>query len=119
MALGSLSSCETCGCSETSCATCKVRSVCSNCGACCCTSTHSIWRKARINRALGIEYLSAGWLTVEVVGSIGTGLLAGSFALLAFGGDSIVELLSTIVVFRHLREDVRGSGALAATTTKI
>jgi divalent metal cation (Fe/Co/Zn/Cd) transporter len=42
-------------------------------------------------------------MTVEVLGSIGIGLIAGSFALLAFGGDSFIELLSGIVVLRHLR----------------
>lgn len=37
--------------------------------------------------------------------------MAGSFALLAFGGDSLVELLSALVVTRHLKEDVSGSRA--------
>ncbi len=40
-------------------------------------------------------------MAVEVVGSIG--LAAESFALLAFGGDSLVELLSGLVVLNHLR----------------
>lgn len=42
-------------------------------------------------------------MAVEVVASIGVGLLAGSFALLAFGGDSLVELTSGLVVLNHLR----------------
>ncbi len=48
-------------------------------------------------------------MAVEVVGSIGIGLLSGSLALLAFGGDSVVELLSSVVVVGHLREDTTGS----------
>jgi len=56
---------------------------------------------------------------VEVAGSIGVGLIAGSFALLAFGGDSVVELLSAFVVFSHLRGDVTGSAGLGRRTALI
>ena len=53
---------------------------------------------------------------VEVVGAVFAGVLAGSLALLAFGGDSIVELLSAFVVFIHLRGDVTGSKGLGRRT---
>jgi len=43
-------------------------------------------------------------MTVEVIGSVWSGLIAGSFALLAFGGDSLVELLSGITVLSFLRK---------------
>ena len=42
-------------------------------------------------------------MSVEVVGSVGLGVLSGSLALLAFGGDSLVELLSGFLVLSHLR----------------
>jgi len=48
-------------------------------------------------------------MAVEVAGSLGAGLLSGSLALLAFGGDSLVELLSGFVVWSHLRSDLTGS----------
>jgi divalent metal cation (Fe/Co/Zn/Cd) transporter len=44
-------------------------------------------------------------MTIEVLGSIGLGLVAGSFALLAFGGDSLIELISGIAVLGGLRGD--------------
>ena len=44
-------------------------------------------------------------MAVEVFGSIGVGLIAGSFALLAFGSDSLIELISGLVVLRGLRGD--------------
>jgi len=44
-------------------------------------------------------------MTIEVLGSIGLGLIAGSFALLAFGGDSLVELISGIAVLTSLRKN--------------
>ena len=48
-------------------------------------------------------------MAVEFSASIALGLLAGSFALLAFGGDSLVELISGFAVLTHLRSDVSGS----------
>jgi divalent metal cation (Fe/Co/Zn/Cd) transporter len=57
-------------------------------------------------------------MVVEVAGSIGIGILSGSFALLAFGGDSVVELLSAFVVFSHLRGDVTGSSGLGRRTAR-
>jgi divalent metal cation (Fe/Co/Zn/Cd) transporter len=43
-------------------------------------------------------------MLIEVLGSIGFGLVAGSFALLAFGGDSLIELISGIAVLTGLRK---------------
>jgi len=44
-------------------------------------------------------------MMVEVLGSIGFGVIAGSFALLAFGGDSLIELISGIAVLTGLQRD--------------
>ena len=44
-------------------------------------------------------------MLIEVFGSIGFGLIAGSFALLAFGGDSLIELISGIAVLTGLRKE--------------
>lgn len=63
----------------------------------------------RIRTGIRVEYFSSAWMIVEVVGSIGFGLLAGSFALLAFGGDSLIELVSGFAVVTHLRKDVSSS----------
>jgi divalent metal cation (Fe/Co/Zn/Cd) transporter len=63
----------------------------------------------RIKTGIRLEYLSSAWMIVEVIGSIGFGLIAGSFALLAFGGDSLIELISGFAVLTYLRRDVGGS----------
>ena len=39
---------------------------------------------------------------------MGAGLVAGSLALMAFGGDSLIELISSLAVTRHLKADVGG-----------
>ena len=49
-------------------------------------------------------------MMIEVFGAIGFGLFAGSFALLAFGGDSLIELISGIAVLTGLRKDSSISG---------
>jgi divalent metal cation (Fe/Co/Zn/Cd) transporter len=55
-------------------------------------------------------------MVVEVLGSIWVGVLSRSVALIAFGGDSVVELLSAFVVFVHLRGDVSGSAGMGRRT---
>ncbi len=103
------SSCLTCGCVENSCAPCNARAECSNCASCCCSAAHGHWRKARAEMGIRVEYLSSAWMTVEALASIGFGLIAGSLALLAFGGDSVIELISGFVVLGHLRRDASNS----------
>ncbi len=106
----STSVCQTCGCFETSCESCKTVADCSNCASCCCSTTHQSWRHGRIGDGIRTEYLSSAWMTIEVLGSIGVGLVAGSFALLAFGGDSLIELISGLAVLKGLRGDPSRNG---------
>lgn len=55
-----------------------------------------------IHRGLMVEYFSLGWMVMESIVAILAGLNAGSLALLAFGGDSVIELLSSYAVLNHL-----------------
>ena len=48
-------------------------------------------------------------MIVEVAGALWAGIAASSFALIAFGSDSIIELSSAFIVLRHLRRDTAGS----------
>jgi len=52
-----------------------------------------------LQRVLWIQTLTLIWMSVEAVVSLGATWMARSPALLAFGGDSAVELLSAGVVF--------------------
>ena len=63
----------------------------------------------RIRTGIMVEYFSSAWMIVEASGSIVFGLLAGSIALLAFGGDSLIELISGLTVLAYLRRDMSGS----------
>jgi len=63
----------------------------------------------RIQLGLWVEYASVGWMIVECVVAIYSGIAAWSLALLAFGGDSMVELLSSFAVVQHLRSESNSS----------
>jgi cobalamin synthase len=54
-------------------------------------------------RGLIIEYVSLAWMIIESLVSISAGYWASSLALLAFGGDSLVELVSSLAVVTYLR----------------
>ena len=51
-------------------------------------------------RIVQIQALTVIWMSVEAVVSLGAAWTAHSPALLGFGGDSVVELLSAVVVLR-------------------
>ena len=73
----------------------------------------------RIGNGIRVEYFSSAWMIVEVLGSIGFGLIAGSFALLAFGGDSLIELISGFAVLNHLRKGAKGSEIQGGSTESL
>jgi len=52
-------------------------------------------------RVIQIQIVTLVWMSVETVVSLRTAWVARSPALLGFGGDSAVELLSAAIVFRH------------------
>ncbi len=55
--------------------------------------------QAVIRRIIRIQTVTVAWMTVEAVCSLGAAWRAHSPALLAFGGDSAIELLSALVVY--------------------
>src|SRR3954452_12943554 len=60
-------------------------------------------RQPGVHRALRLEALTIGWMVVEAAASVGAGIVAGSLLLLAFGADSLIELLSAGVLYSRLR----------------
>jgi divalent metal cation (Fe/Co/Zn/Cd) transporter len=54
-------------------------------------------------RVLELQILTIVWMTVEAAVSLWTALRFHSPALFAFGGDSLIELLSAAVVFSRFR----------------
>ena len=60
-----------------------------------------------IRRIQRIQAITVIWMSVEAVVSLFAAWRAGSPALLAFGGDSAIELLSAVVVLRRFRSSAK------------
>jgi divalent metal cation (Fe/Co/Zn/Cd) transporter len=65
-------------------------------------------RAIQVRRGIRLEFLSIGWMVVEAVVAIGAGILAGSALLVAFGADSVIELVSAFALLWRLRIEARG-----------
>jgi len=79
---------ETCGCSNSSCG--SERTV------------------ADLRSAVQLEALTIAWMVVEAAVAIGAGIAANSLLLMAFGADSVIELISAVVLFHRLWYEYRG-----------
>src|SRR3954470_8124503 len=58
--------------------------------------------EALARRARWLEYATTAWNSLEAVVAISTGVAGHSLALVAFGLDSCVEVLASVVVLWHL-----------------
>jgi divalent metal cation (Fe/Co/Zn/Cd) transporter len=81
-------------------------------------------RPAAVRRGLRLEAVTVGWMLVEACVALGAAFAARSVLLAAFGFDSIVELLSGIVLYRRLQAESSGASEeavdrLEARTTAI
>jgi divalent metal cation (Fe/Co/Zn/Cd) transporter len=78
--------------------------------------TLDVHQRARLNRsALWLAYATLAYNVLEAVVAIGAGVVARSPALISFGGDSVVECLSALVIvwqFRHSVPEQRERQAL-------
>src|SRR2546429_6537885 len=62
------------------------------------------------------QWLTVGWMVIEGAVAIGAGIVAHSVALTAFGVDSGIELLSSLLLLRRLlqRSDSEQRGSTTA-----
>jgi divalent metal cation (Fe/Co/Zn/Cd) transporter len=51
-----------------------------------------------VRRAVRLEWLTAAWMLSEAAVAIGSGFVAHSLSLIAFGVDSLIELASAGVL---------------------
>lgn len=57
-------------------------------------------------RARHLAYFTVGYSVLESVVAIASGVVAGSVALVSFGGDSVVESLSAVVIVWQFRATI-------------
>ena len=64
-------------------------------------------RRARLNRlVLGLAWATVAYNAIEATVALWAGAAAGSLALVSFGGDSVVECLSALMIIWQFRGDV-------------
>ena len=80
-------------------------------------------RIAAVKRGVQLEVVTIAWMAVEAAVALGAGIAARSVLLAAFGVDSVIELLSGIVLYRRLSAESAGTAEaverLEARTTQI
>jgi divalent metal cation (Fe/Co/Zn/Cd) transporter len=62
-----------------------------------------------LGRTLSLEYATIVVASIEAVGALVSGFVAGSVALQAFGVDSLIEIVSAVIVLGELRVLASGS----------
>ncbi len=73
-----------------------------------------IERSTLIREAFRLEWITVGFVATEVVVAIAAGVAAHSLTLVAFGTDSVIELLSACVLLWRLNAELRHGPALPA-----
>jgi divalent metal cation (Fe/Co/Zn/Cd) transporter len=76
-------------------------------------------RAAVIRRAFRLEWLTIGWMTIEAVVALVAGVGAGSLVLVAFGLDSIIELISAGVLMWRLSTELRYGQAFSEAAERL
>jgi divalent metal cation (Fe/Co/Zn/Cd) transporter len=70
-------------------------------------------RRALIEAAFRLEYITIAWMVIEAAVAIGAGVAARSLTLLAFGVDSLIELASAGVLLWRLTVELRHGESFA------
>ncbi len=68
-------------------------------------------RSVHLERGITLEYLTVGWNAIEGLVAVGSGIVAGSIALVGFGIDSFIETFSGAVLLWRLQSERRGADA--------
>ena len=76
-------------------------------------------REALIRDAFKLEWLTIGWMSVEAIVALASGLAAGSLVLLAFGLDSVIELSSAGALIWRLTVELRRGQAFSENAERL
>jgi hypothetical protein len=76
-------------------------------------------RTTLVRQAFRLEWLTVAWMAIEALVAIGSGVIAGSLMLTAFGFDSVIELISAFVLIWCLRAELRHGEAFPQRTERI
>jgi len=68
-------------------------------------------RDHALGAGVRVEIVTIAWMIIEAAAAIGSGIVARSILLTAFGIDSVIELLSAGVLLWRLRAEMRGDSS--------
>jgi divalent metal cation (Fe/Co/Zn/Cd) transporter len=76
-------------------------------------------RQDLVRQAFRLEWITIGWMTIEAAVAIAAGLAAHSLTLLAFGIDSVIELVSAGVLIWRLSVELAHGQAFSQDAERI
>lgn len=76
-------------------------------------------RLVLIREAFRLEWLTVAWMVVETVVAVASGVAVGSLVLLAFGLDSVIELISAGVLIWRLSVELRHGQEFSESTERL
>jgi divalent metal cation (Fe/Co/Zn/Cd) transporter len=76
-------------------------------------------REPLVRAAFWLEWITIGWMVVEAAVALGSGIVAGSLVLLAFGLDSVIELISAGILVWRLSVELRRGRLLSERAERI
>ena len=68
-------------------------------------------------QAIRLEQFSIGWMLIEAGVAVTAGIIARSLALTSFGFDSVIELVSAVLVLRRLHAELAGCASRRISMT--
>ncbi len=71
-------------------------------------SAQSPSRPGLVRRGIALEVFTLSWMTIEMTVAVAAGIAPGSVALMAFGIDSVIELVAALVVLQTFRAEQAG-----------
>ncbi len=75
-------------------------------------------RVGLIREALLFEWITIAWMVIEAVVAIGSGIAAHSITLTAFGLDSVIELISALVLIWRLGAELKHGREFSETAER-
>ena len=104
----------------------QLESTARACGDSCCAAPSpelppalDATRARLIRDVFRLEWLTVGWMVIEAVVALAAGIAAGSLVLVAFGLDSVIELMSAGVLIWRLSVELRHGQAFSEDAERI
>lgn len=82
-------------------------------------SKSTIDRRPLVREAFRLEWITIAWMIIEAAVAIGSGIVSGSLVLLAFGLDSVIELVSAGVLMWRLLVELRHGHVFSENAERI